>query len=80
MALKTTPFRPLGSNELYARNCHKKHQGAMNILCGLTLVTRHQIDEGNSNLKGSKVSQKCFTALIGSEVSQRPFMSICLQD
>ena len=38
--------RPLGSHEIQVRNCHSKHKSAMNILSGLTLVTRHQIDEG----------------------------------
>ena len=38
--------RPLGHHEIYLRNCHSKLQGAMNQLCGLTLVTRHPIDEG----------------------------------
>ena len=38
--------RPLGNHEVQVRNCHRKHKGAMNILSGLTLVTRHQIDEG----------------------------------
>lgn len=38
--------RPLGNHELQIWNCHKKNPGAMNILSGLTLVTRQQIDEG----------------------------------
>ena len=42
--------RLLGQQELHHKTCHTKHKGAMNIICGLTLVTRHQIDEG-MNLK-----------------------------
>ena len=38
--------RPLGSHEVQVRNCHNKHKGAMNILSGMTLVTRHEMDEG----------------------------------
>ena len=38
--------RLLGNHEIQIRNCHKKTSGAMNISTGLTLVTRHQIDEG----------------------------------
>ena len=36
--------RRLGQQELHFKNCSSP--GAMNIICGLTLVTRHQIDEG----------------------------------
>ena len=43
--------RPLGNHEVQVRNCHRKHKGAMNILSGLTLVTRHQIDEGKLTQK-----------------------------
>ena len=38
--------RPLGQQELHLKNCHNQHPGAMNIICGLTLVSRHPIDEG----------------------------------
>ena len=40
--------RPLGQQELNHKSCHNKSKGAMNIICGLTLVTRHQIDEGKT--------------------------------
>ena len=51
MAFRSPSFepllkRPLGNHEIFLRNCHSKHNGAMNQLCGLTLVTRHPIDEG----------------------------------
>ena len=36
--------RKLGSNELFAFNCH--NYGNLNIMCGITLLTRHSIDEG----------------------------------
>ena len=36
--------RKLGSNELFAFNCH--NSGNLNIMCGITLLTRHSIDEG----------------------------------
>ena len=39
--------RPLGQQELHLKNCHNQPPGgAMNIICGLTLVSRHPIDEG----------------------------------
>lgn len=37
--------RKLGSNELFHQICHS-HDGNLNVLCGLTLVTRHAVDEG----------------------------------
>ena len=37
--------RKLGSNEAFAFNCH--NQGNLNTVCGLTLLTKHSIDEGN---------------------------------
>ena len=51
MAFKSPAFqpllkRPLGNHEIFLRDCHNKQNGAMNQICGLTLVTRHQIDEG----------------------------------
>jgi hypothetical protein len=49
MAFATTKnlgtTRLLGSQEAFCRNCNKK-DGSLNLLCGLTLVTRHSIDEG----------------------------------
>ena len=36
--------RKLGSNEVFAFNCH--NSGNLNTVCGLTLLTRHSIDEG----------------------------------
>ena len=38
--------RKLGSNEVFAFNSH--NFGNMNIVCGLTLLTRNSIDEGNT--------------------------------
>ena len=43
--------RNLGNHEIQLRNCHNKYQGALNISAGLTLVTRHEIDEGKVFLK-----------------------------
>ena len=40
--------RKLGSNEAFAYNCH--NQGNLNLVCGLTLLTKFPIDEGNSNI------------------------------
>ena len=37
--------RKLGSNEAFAFNCH--NQGNLNTVCGLTLLTKNSIDEGN---------------------------------
>ena len=37
--------RKLGSNETFAYNCN--NLGNLNIVCGLTLLTRTSIDEGN---------------------------------
>ena len=48
--------RPLGSHEVQVRNCHSKHKSAMNILSGLTLVTRHQIDEGKLHISNFYIS------------------------
>ena len=39
-----TLSRKLGSNEVSAFNCH--NSGNLNIICGLTLLTRDSIDEG----------------------------------
>ena len=36
--------RKLGSNEVFAFNCH--NYGNLNIICGLTLLTKHSIDDG----------------------------------
>ena len=36
--------RKLGSNEVFAFNCH--NYGNLNTICGLTLLTKHSIDEG----------------------------------
>ena len=36
--------RRLGSNEVFAYNC--SNAGNLNTVCGLTLLTRHSIDEG----------------------------------
>ena len=36
--------RKLGANEVFAFNCH--NYGNLNIICGLTLLTKHSIDEG----------------------------------
>ena len=51
--------RPLGQQELHHKSCHTKSKGSMNIICGLTLVTRHQIDEGKTfqNKYFSHISQ-----------------------
>ena len=54
MAFRSPTFqpllkRPLGNHEIFLRDCHNKQNGAMNQICGLTLVTRHQIDEGMKN-------------------------------
>jgi hypothetical protein len=39
------PFRrPLGSNEAFCSACHD--YGDLTVMCGLTLLTRHQVDEG----------------------------------
>ena len=37
--------RKLGNNELFASCCHDN--GNLNVMCGLTLVTRQAVDEGN---------------------------------
>lgn len=37
-------IRKLGSNELFCYYCH--NAGDLNVMTGLTLLTRHAIDEG----------------------------------
>ena len=37
--------RRLGSNELFCNMCHSQ-SGNLNVMCGLTLLTRQAIDEG----------------------------------
>ena len=39
--------RKLGSNEAFAFKCH--NSGNLNIMCGLTLLTQHSIDEGRDD-------------------------------
>lgn len=36
--------RKLGNNELFVNLCHS--MGNLNVMCGLTLLTRHALDEG----------------------------------
>ena len=60
---------PLGNHEVQVRNCHRKHKGAMNILSGLTLVTRHQIDEGK--LVKKKTFKKLYFTLLEQLSLQR---------
>ena len=40
-------MRRLGSNELFCHFCH--NVGNLNVMTGLTLLTRHAIDEGKQN-------------------------------
>jgi hypothetical protein len=40
--------RRLGSNELFCHFCH--NVGNLNVMTGLTLLTRHAIDEGESSI------------------------------
>ncbi len=39
--------RKLGGNEVFSSQCHDAN-GNMNVLTGLTLLTRHAVDEGEA--------------------------------
>jgi hypothetical protein len=47
-SMPVTFKRKLGGNELYCNQCHSVN-GNLNVLAGLTLLTRHAVDEGKDN-------------------------------
>jgi hypothetical protein len=55
-SMPVTFKRKLGGNELYCNQCHNVN-GNLNVLAGLTLLTRHAVDEGKDNaMQGCHVS------------------------
>jgi hypothetical protein len=54
--------RRLGSNELFCHFCH--NAGNLNVMTGLTLLTRHPIDEGDHRTR----AQQKFAGLLSTSI------------
>ncbi len=67
--------RKLGGNELFCNLCHS-HGGGLNVMCGLTLLTRQAIDEGKYTV-GSRGGGRGSNNWLGSVVTCHQILVGC---